>query len=292
MPGARMALCDSKLLQGSASRANAWLRVRDYSSELFGLLLIFSAGLARRKTKQEIVGYYPDVCNAFVNRKQLQTTPLNHTSRISVINLDDLKKSLSCIDPTKALLVTANFGEPVLFAEAFGRGGIPLAVVYRTITSRQQIALGKAGVKLLDVGSRRTAWGIFRELDLLRKRGYFACIVADVPYASCSRVNFLGYQIPISRLPSVYANRCSAAIHALTSNVVSPREMQGNLCALPDCEQASIVAMLERMILADPVQYRWTRSAIIFADPEASKEAMSFTKDVLQFRDRFLANDS
>ena len=254
------------------------------------LLLTFSAGMARRNVHQDIISSYPRVCEVARNRKRLQARALKSLSGVSIIGFSELRNRIFAFNARDVILVSGNVGDPLTFVAACGHRGLPLAVVYRTLDRAWRAMLRGAKVELLPVEDGRPIVELFRTFDAVREYGAFLYFIIDVPFKSRKTSNFLGYNLPISRLASAYAKRAKLEICSLNSRIVSAFEMHYNLLSILDSRLASMIASVEQTILQEPCQYRWTTSAIIFADPSARQEAMRFVPDVLQYRDQALAS--
>jgi hypothetical protein len=258
---------------------------------LIEVLLALSAGLARRKARQEIINYYPLTWKLSCIRRRLQAHALQCPAQLKVFGFHDLQSRLSEVRPHETILVTANLGEPPAFAATCARGGLRLAVAYHTIDESRQAMLRKSGVELIYVQPAYSVLELFQRFDAIRRTGYFLCFVVDVPFETSKKMKFLGYEIPISRLASAYAKKAHCAVHSLISKIDTPWRMSFELSAIADHRLESIIGLIEQTVLRQPFQYQWSPSAVIFADQRARHEAMSFVVDVLQFRDQIGSRD-
>jgi hypothetical protein len=50
----------------------------------------------------------------------------------------------------------------------------------------------------------------------------------------------------------------------------------------------ALLTEAENLIYSDPVKYEWSRSSIVFSDPQAFSCSLSFLEDILDWRSNYL----
>jgi hypothetical protein len=182
-------------------------------------LLSFSGGLSRLWEHSDIIATYPLLCE-FQQIYERIDGKLSRHSRLEIVDFASLYRKISKYKENDLLIATSYHGHPVAFFCTCAQFGIRLVVCHRTTSRLYREAFKQNGIASIDLDRITNSHQLFDALDHARAKGRYAVLLIDAPHVSRTRFNFLGYEVTVSRLVSLYARRSQSAVLPVIASVI------------------------------------------------------------------------
>ena len=289
---------DSRMSDGSASFGP---RVSDdrgrdrsvFAAEAFERFVTFTAagartrlGGARERTLLRIL--------AMQARRWVlhRSTVLDH-ARPSFDVQDSLRKRLGASDPAETILASFQFGSPVACAIELARRGHPITLPYLAIGPVAARRLRHAGVDLMDLGASSSPRQAIEGLMRRQREGRFVSILVDAAHPGRRRFEFLGYEVAASNMIATLADATGSTVIPVLSRLsgAAAVEVVGSDPLPPSSKGLvqNLLTVLETAVRAEPAQYDWRLSSLIYTDMAANKAALNAAARCLADRERLSA---
>jgi lauroyl/myristoyl acyltransferase len=257
---------------------------------LLEVLLVFSAGLCRNWKRSTILRAYPFLSEFQQVYRRIDEQLLHSREMFTVMNIERLNTVLGRFSPRELIIATAHHGHFIAFMSACARCSIPITVCYKAASRSYLDAALRNGLTLVDL-NRHNPLSLFDTLDRERAKGRYVAIMMDGPFASRRKYEFLGYQVAVSSLASLYAKRTHSAVMPIISSASAGLELsfwETPIIESPGHETPQrLLDLLQSVILQQPSQHQWLSTSILMSNQNARDNAIAFLPDALTWRERY-----
>jgi hypothetical protein len=262
------------------------LQVRN--SDLLAQAFALSANLVLRRERSSIVQSYDPVRAEARRRRTAVTRYLADSRSLELLGLDDLVRAVTNEKTPGALIAIPQVGPFALAVALIARSGVKIATVFWDLGGEIKRLLKSSDVVLLRLDRNAAPRSTIREIAELLLRGFAVCLLIEVPMRSRRRYGFMGYNVTCSSLIETSARRCRKPVHRLYTILDSGRNIR--LCVESAVSGEYLTQFLlswaEEVAIADIEQYNWSEASIVFSDPAAFANGLSFLPEILAWRDQ------
>jgi len=259
-------------------------------SDLLAQAFAISAHLAPRRERSAIVQFYNLVQSEVLRRRDALTRYLEDRESVRLLGLDGFVRTIAKEKMPGALIAVPQIGPFALAVALIAGSGIKTATVFWDLGGEIKQLLESSDVVLLRLDRSSAARSIIRKIEELQLRGFVVCLLIEVPMRSRRRYSFMGYDVTCSALIETSARYCRRPVHrlyAILDNIGNVR-----LCIESAVNGKDLTKILlswaEEVAIANIEQYNWSEASIVFSDPAAYQNGLSFLPEILSWRDRVL----
>lgn len=259
-------------------------------SDLLAQAFAISANLALRQERSEIVQFYNIVQSEVLRRRVATARYLEDRESIRLLGLDDLVRTVANDKMPGALIAVPQIGPFALAVALIAGSGIKTATVFWDLGGDVKEVLKDSDVVLLRLDHSSAARSIIRKIEELQFRGFVVCLLIEVPMRSRRRYSFMGYDVTCSSLIETSARYCRRSVY----RVYTILDNTGNvrLCVESAVNGKHLTQILlswaEEVAITNIEQYNWSEASIVFSDPAAYENGLSFLPEILSWRDRVM----
>jgi lauroyl/myristoyl acyltransferase len=250
-----------------------------------------SANLFNCRTRSFIVAHYDIIRTEALRRAEAVARYIENTETVSLKGLEDLLAVTRNEKSKGSLLALPQVGPFALTLGLIAEHRVKIATAFWAMDGEQKRLLERSGVVLLDLNRDRTPFSIIRRIGKLYDHGYIMCLLIEVPMKSRRLYSFMGYRV-----------KCSSLIETLAKYY--KLEVSGLYCLLSDTGEIQIVvsnafrsneltqrllSWSEAVAVANIEQYDWSEASIVFSDPSAFANGLTFLPEIVSWRDRVVS---
>jgi hypothetical protein len=259
-------------------------------SDLLAQAFAISANLALCRERSSIVQSYDLVQAEVLRRRAALARYWENGESVRLLGLDDLVGAVAGETLPGALFAVPQIGPFALAAALIARSGVKIATVFWNLGKGVERLLENSDVVLLQLDRNSAPRSAIREIEELQQRGFGVCLLIEVPMRSRRRYSFMDYNVTCSSLIEIFARRCSRRVHRLYTVLDNAGDVR--LCVKSAVTGRHLTQRLlswaEEVAIANIEQYNWSEASIVFSDPAAYENGLSFLPEILSWRDREL----
>jgi hypothetical protein len=232
-----------------------------------------------------------DLVQAQVLRRQaVAARYLENDEPARLLGLDDLVQAVAAEKLPGALFAVPQIGPFSLAAALITRSGVKMATVFWNLSGGVKQLLENSDVVLLKLDRNSAPRSTIGKIAELQLDGFCVCLLIEVPMRSRRRYSFMDYDVTCSSLIEIFARRCGRQVHRLYTILDNSENVK--LCIESAVNGRHLTQRLlswaEKMAITHIVQYNWSEASIVFSDPAAYVNGLSFLPEILAWRDREL----
>jgi hypothetical protein len=260
------------------------------SADLLAQAFAVSANLALRRERSLIVQYYDRIQAEAQRRRAAVARYLENAESLRLWGLDDLVRAVSGESLPGALIALPQIGPFALAAALIARSGVKIATVFWDLGGEVKELLENSQVVLLRLDRNLAPRSTIREIEELQSSGFGVCLLIEVPMRSRRRYGFLGYRVACSSLIEACARHGNRRVHRLCAMLDDMGDVRLAVeSALRGRHLTQrLLCWAEKVAIAHIDQYNWSEASIVFSDPAAYENGLSFLPEILSWRDREL----
>jgi hypothetical protein len=256
---------------------------------ILGSTLAFAAGLTPRLSRQCIIRRLPEI----VKNRRLVDNLFEKLATGGVLSRDasDIDQMISQVKSDGSIIAVPLHGPNTILLSLLNRASHRVACVFWRLNARYNDALSLESVRMVDLNKFRSAHSLISRLLKLKKDGYTLIFIIECPMNSRKRYQFLGYSVRCSGMIEVISQKLRCDVTMVSGRLVDNDCIRFNILSVIENGAPITQALLteaENLIYSDPVKYEWSRSSIIFSDPQAFSCSLSFLEDILDWRSNYL----
>jgi hypothetical protein len=213
---------------------------------------------------------------------------LEDRESVRLLGIDDLVRLIAKEKMPGALIAVPQIGPFALAVALIAGSGIKIATVFWDLGGEIKQLLESSDVVLLRLDRNSAAQSTIRQIEDLQLRGFVVCLLIEVPMRSRRLYSFMGYDVTCSSLIETSARYCRRPAHrlyAILDNIGNVR-----LCIESAVRGKHLTQILlswaEEVAIANIEQYNWSEASIVFSNPAAYQNGLSFLPEILSWRDQ------
>ena len=215
---------------------------------------------------------------------------LENGETVRLMGLDDLVQTVAGKKLPGALFAVPQIGPFSLAAALIARSGVKIATAFWNLGGGAKQVLEKSDVVLLKLDRNSAPPSTIKEIAELQLDGFCVCLLIEVPMRSRRRYSFMDYDVTCSSLIEIFAQRCSRQIHRLYTILDNSGNVKLCIESAVNGQHLTqkLLSWAEKLAITHIVQYNWSEASIVFSDPAAYANGLSFLPEILAWRDREL----
>lgn len=259
-------------------------------SDLLAQAFAISANLALRRERSLIVQSYDLIQAEVLRQRAALARYLENRESVRLLGLDDLVRAVSSETLPGALFAVPQIGPFALAAALIARCGVKIATVFWGLAGEVKQVLENSDVVLLRLDRCSSPRSTIREIEELQLRGFAVCLLIEVPMRSRRRYSFMDYDVACSSLIEVSARHCSRQVRRLYTILDNIGNVKLCIESAVDGRHLTqaLLSWAEEVAISNIEQYNWSEASIVFSDPAAYENGLSFLPEILEWRDREL----
>ena len=269
-------------------------RTTDQAAELLSSAFVFSGSICLRRKRSYIVEHYEDIAAHEWRRKSLLSRFGEKRTPIRLSGLEHLREFLHETKPSPRIFAVCLMGPYPVAAALIALSQVKIATAFWKMGRATRKVLAASGVFLIDLFNHASAFPIIDEVYRRYREGYNIFLLVETPTRSRRRYKFFGYSVTCSSLIEALSRRFGWGVHFLHCSLRSETEVQiqfSDLISSPDITQ-QLLSRCEAIALKNIGQYIWSPASIVWSDPQAYVNGLTFLPEILTWREQKRHSDT